>query len=110
MNEVELQDNVIIDDVGEVVKHIIYRLNLDDGQTIDFDKILDFIKTQDRIYYFLVAVRFLVDVLVFFVADVFLAAGFFITVFLEPVFFVDFFTVFTTGFFAAATRFFTSHV
>lgn len=53
MSEIELSSNVIIDDVDEVMKHLAYRLNLDDNQSVDLDKIIDFIKTQDRTHFYM---------------------------------------------------------
>ena len=52
MSEVELKPNVILDDIDEVIKHIVYRFNIDDAQSIDFDKIIDFIKTQHNTYFY----------------------------------------------------------
>lgn len=52
MGEIEISSNIVIDDEDEVIKHLAYRLNLDDNQSIDLDKIIDFIKTQDRTHFY----------------------------------------------------------
>lgn len=46
MNELEISSNIIIDDVGEVTKHLARQLGLRSSQTVILDKIKFFVIRQ----------------------------------------------------------------
>lgn len=48
MSEIEISSNIIIDDVDEVQKHLNRHLSLEQGRTVDMNKVVDFIKTQEK--------------------------------------------------------------
>lgn len=48
MGEISVFDNVIIDSVDEVLSHLSIRLGLTLSQSIDLDKVVEFIQTQDN--------------------------------------------------------------
>lgn len=52
MNELEISPNIIIDDVGEVTKHLTRQLGLPSSQTVNLDKIKDFILCQDKTHFY----------------------------------------------------------
>lgn len=48
MSEIEISSSIIIDDVDEVQKHLSRHLALADGFAVNLEKVVDFIKTQEK--------------------------------------------------------------
>ena len=53
MSELEISSNIVIDDVDEVIKHLARRLDLPLSQTVNLDKIKEFILHQDKTQFYL---------------------------------------------------------
>ena len=53
MSELEISSNTVIDDVDEVIKHLARQLDLPLSQTVNLDKIKEFILYQDKTQFYI---------------------------------------------------------